>query len=174
MICAGSRVLWSSGLAITADPPTGRCHTCNTGSKHLVKVGRRSKPKDDHKAEHMFSYRHKKIAKKLYPKCFINTSESFNCFSSKVVGIIRSLKTKRENLEGVFTTFSDLHNVFQSIFVIFLIELRKTTLFILIQDTRFSFKYIVVIRTSRKQFSFVQARTRSIRGARPPTFSRRN
>lgn len=82
--------------------------------------------------QNMFSYRHKKIAKKLYPKCFIDTSESFNCFSSKVVGLMKSrLKTNRENLEGVFTTFSDLHNVCQSIFVIFLIELRKTKLFCL-------------------------------------------
>lgn len=71
MICAGSCDLSSSGFATTADPPNGGCHS--TGSKHPVKVGRRSKPKDDHKAEQMYSYRHKKIAKKLYPKYDINT-----------------------------------------------------------------------------------------------------
>lgn len=89
MICAGSRDLSSSGLAITADPATGRCHTCNTGSRHLVKVGRRSKPKDDHKAENTFSYRHKKIAKKLYPKCFINTSESLIVFQARLLVLWR-------------------------------------------------------------------------------------
>ena len=36
-ICAGSRDPSSSGLAITADPPTGGCH--GQGSKHPKKVG---------------------------------------------------------------------------------------------------------------------------------------
>ena len=36
-ICAGSRDRSSSGLATTADPPTGGCH--GLGSKHPVKVG---------------------------------------------------------------------------------------------------------------------------------------
>ena len=36
-ICAGSRDPSSSGLATTADPPTGGCH--GQGSKHPKKVG---------------------------------------------------------------------------------------------------------------------------------------
>lgn len=71
MICAGSRDLSSSGLATTADPPTGGCH--GTGLKHPVKVARRSEPKDDHKAEHMYSYRHFKYI--LYSQHYSHVNE---------------------------------------------------------------------------------------------------